>query len=285
MSDPPNPIAAWLRLKRRRAVAGEMCVAMFGIGGGLVVLALMAAILLLVSFFYVSFLTSSVRVSAAAAAVFTTGVFVVAGWGEREDYSNVGMAAVNLTREFFHTGPKCVKEGLRRWRRGLSLGRQDIALCAAALEYLAASREAVLAVMLIKALPGTGWKELEWQLRLADGILVLRGDRIRVTLTQPLRLELRRLLPGRARPEAPREEPAPAPAPVDEPGRLGPADVLGVASGASAAEIKAAYRRRMKECHPDRFAGADSESQRLAEEWTKAVNAAYESLMSGRGRA
>ncbi|HEV2393595.1 MAG TPA: hypothetical protein VG146_14680 [Verrucomicrobiae bacterium] len=36
----------------------------------------------------------------------------------------------------------------------------------------------------------------------------------------------------------------------------------------------------MKECHPDRFASAGKEYQQLAEEWAKAINAAYKTLLS-----
>ena len=41
---------------------------------------------------------------------------------------------------------------------------------------------------------------------------------------------------------------------------------------------KLAYRKRVKECHPDLFAGMDQNAQALAERWTKALNAAYSTL-------
>jgi DnaJ-class molecular chaperone len=43
-------------------------------------------------------------------------------------------------------------------------------------------------------------------------------------------------------------------------------------------EIKMAYRKRVKECHPDLFAGMDPQAKALAERWTKALNAAYATL-------
>jgi curved DNA-binding protein CbpA len=73
----------------------------------------------------------------------------------------------------------------------------------------------------------------------------------------------------------------PEPISVDEPQQLSPHEILGVASSASAAEIKTAYRNRVKECHPDRFPNVDEPSRLLAEEWTKAVNAAYAELLAG----
>jgi curved DNA-binding protein CbpA len=71
----------------------------------------------------------------------------------------------------------------------------------------------------------------------------------------------------------------PEPVSVDEPENLSPCEILGVGADASIAKIKVAYRNRVKQCHPDRFAGMDEDSRMLAEEWTKALNAAYESLV------
>jgi DnaJ domain len=52
-------------------------------------------------------------------------------------------------------------------------------------------------------------------------------------------------------------------------------EVLGVSPAASADEIKRTYRRKIKEYHPDRFAGRGPEWIALAEHHTKALNAAY----------
>jgi len=57
--------------------------------------------------------------------------------------------------------------------------------------------------------------------------------------------------------------------------------VLGVAPDASRAEIKQAYRRLMKEHHPDRVAGLSPGEQAEAEEHSKRINRAYAEL-SGR---
>lgn len=56
---------------------------------------------------------------------------------------------------------------------------------------------------------------------------------------------------------------------------MDPHTVLGVAPGASAADLAAAYRREAKRWHPDRGGGEDAQ-QRMA-----AVNAAYEELRRG----
>jgi hypothetical protein len=58
--------------------------------------------------------------------------------------------------------------------------------------------------------------------------------------------------------------------------------VLEVAPGASKDEIIRNYRRKIQQCHPDRVAGLAPEFLQLAEEHTKALNAAYTQAMRGR---
>ena len=52
---------------------------------------------------------------------------------------------------------------------------------------------------------------------------------------------------------------------------------LGVQRGASAAEIKAAWRRQMRDCHPDKFAH-DPAAEARAHARSQEVNRAYEEL-------
>jgi hypothetical protein len=60
-------------------------------------------------------------------------------------------------------------------------------------------------------------------------------------------------------------------------------EVLGVAEGASAQELKVAYRDLAKVWHPDRFAH-DPRLQQKAQEKLKEINEAYEQLTSGKIR-
>lgn len=57
--------------------------------------------------------------------------------------------------------------------------------------------------------------------------------------------------------------------------------VLGLAPGASAQELKAAYRDLAKVWHPDRF-GHDPRLQQKAQEKLKEINDAYQQLLAGR---
>ena len=133
----------------------------------------------------------------------------------------------------------------------------------------------------MRIFPSLVWEEIVPQLRCIEGVILFRNIKS-VSLLAPLRLELRRIAAKSPNAESPAEEPEIVP--VTEPQRLTPAEILGVSSTASAAEIKTAYRNRVKECHPDRFANMDEQSRELAEEWTKAVNAAYAELLTQQNR-
>jgi len=105
-----------------------------------------------------------------------------------------------------------------------------------------------------------------------------------VSLMEPFRLRLRWMLGpeqggGPAKETArPKPEPAPDRLPINEPEKLTPHEILGVSLSATIAEIKLAYRKRIKECHPDLFASMEPQAKVLAERWTKALNAAYATL-------
>jgi len=59
-----------------------------------------------------------------------------------------------------------------------------------------------------------------------------------------------------------------------------PEDILGVKKGASKEEIRAAYRKAVKDYHPDRVAHLGKEFQELANEKFLEIKAAYDTLMN-----
>jgi DnaJ domain len=134
-------------------------------------------------------------------------------------------------------------------------------------------------------------QDLREQLLLLDGVLFLGHDGSRVTLMDPFRMRLRWMLnqqqsAGKEQePTHPSPDPPPQATPVQEPEKLGAYEILGLSPLASVGEIKRAYRKRMKECHPDLFASMDQEAKLLAERWTKALNAAYAALNPRAGNA
>ncbi|MBD7912416.1 MULTISPECIES: J domain-containing protein [Clostridium] len=64
---------------------------------------------------------------------------------------------------------------------------------------------------------------------------------------------------------------------------MNPYEVLGIKPGASQEEIKSAYRKLVKQYHPDQF--TDNPLQELAQEKLAEVNEAYRILSSGNGNS
>ena len=56
--------------------------------------------------------------------------------------------------------------------------------------------------------------------------------------------------------------------------------IIGIIPPCSLDQLKAAYRQRMKEYHPDRYPTEAPEFRKWAEERAKAINAAYETLLA-----
>jgi hypothetical protein len=193
----------------------------------------------------------------------------------RAERDDMAVIPLWLAREYFHTGPRLILDGWRGLVRSRQFSRIDIESCAKILAHLVSRTTPTSREELMRVFPGLDWEEIIPQLRLIEGTIVFRGANS-VSLLAPLRLELRQLLAHVPDAEIPQEEPEPVP--VDEPQQLSPREILGVSATASAAEIKTAYRTRVKECHPDRFPNMDEQSRQLAEEWTKAINAAYAEL-------
>jgi len=204
----------------------------------------------------------------------------------RDDLSN---PALWLIREVVGFGPRLFLEAIRRFWLALEFLRFDPALMGAVLSWLCARTKSAPLIELQRAFSDRAIADLRRQLRLVEGVLFLTADFSRVTLSQPLRLWINQLTHGRIRvhvvvESAPEPEPPPEPE-VVEPETLEPHEILGVTASATLAEIKAAYRQRIKECHPDRFAHLGAEAREQAEEWTKRLNAAYAALRAGKGPA
>jgi hypothetical protein len=193
---------------------------------------------------------------------------------ERDDWAVIPLW---LAREYFHMGPRLMLDGRQAVARARQLSRIDTANCAELLAYLVTRTTPASRLELERVFPGLAWEEIVDQLRHIEGVILFSSVKS-VSLLAPLRLELRQLLAHIPAAGIPPEEPEAVP--VDEPQQLSPHEILGVSALASTAEIKTAYRNRVKECHPDRFPNVDAESRELAEEWTKAVNAAYAELIS-----
>jgi DnaJ-domain-containing protein 1 len=285
MNEVSPAIVLWLEQKRRTDRAWAAALSALALGSGI-------ALFLLTTFviYTVLFLVSGGFVYPhpwlwLVALALTAGIFAFGLKGRRYgvnlDFDPMGFW---ILKDICSVGPRLILEGLREVRICGELGELNVVACARALAYLAAQNAAVNWQDLIAHCPELPEKRLREQLLLLDGVLFLGEDATRVTLMDPFRLRLRWMLDQEhgawrsAGPARPRPQPPPQPVPVSEPEKLSPYEILGVSPSATMVEIKMAYRKRIKECHPDLFAGMESPAKALAERWTKALNAAYATL-------
>jgi hypothetical protein len=283
---PASAVKVWLQAKQRKALcAACVYLAITLLGGTLALLPnLFIAYLIskIVLLMVVPILRNPDPFALLLALAFPIWLFIDCRRVERDDMS---MIPLWLAREYFHIGPRLMLDGWERLACARQLARIDLALCAEVLEYLYAKTTPTSREELYRVFPAWNWDEIAAQLRAIDGVILFRNSQS-VSLLAPLRLELRQLLGIRAPGSAgvppasaiPEEEPQPIP--VDQPQQLSPHEILGIPSSATLAEIKTAYRTRVKECHPDRFSNLDEKSRQIAEEWTKALNAAYAELLA-----
>jgi DnaJ-domain-containing protein 1 len=272
-----NAITIWLNRKRRLGIRSAVLYATATLLGGAFVLALTFYFVFVAAKLFLLFsfpLSPLVTIGSALLATIATGfIFADATRARRDDMS---FLPGWLLREYFSIGPRLILEGWPYVNRARRFAQLDLETCANILAFLAGQGVPTSRDELLRRFPEVQWSTLSADLRLLAGVIFFRPDNLRVVLATPLRLELRALLAQSESAEIP--EPEPLVVPVEPPHNLSPAEILGVHPAATLAQIKTAYRTRIKECHPDRFAGMDEHSRSLAEEWTKSLNAAYELL-------
>ncbi|HZR19170.1 MAG TPA: DnaJ domain-containing protein [Verrucomicrobiae bacterium] len=285
MNEVSGAIARWLEQNRRtdRTLAVVLSVLALGTGVAVFILATLVIYFILAVFY--GALAHSVSWLGPVAFGLTAAIFAFYIKGRYDERQLVlDPTGLWIFKDIASVGPRLLREGLRQARRYGQLGELNVTACARALTYLAAQNKAVTWQELMRHAGQIPWPRLREQLSLLDGVLFLGEDADRVTLMDPFRLRLRWMLkqehPADPAPQPSRPEPEPGPQvlPVNEPERLSPYEILGLSPSASVLEIKTAYRKRVKECHPDLFAGMDHHAVALAERWTTALNAAYATL-------
>lgn len=271
-----DAIKTWLALKQRKAIfSAWLYFATTSVTGILALLPNLGIAFLFCKVLLLIIVPTTTH-NAVAASILTLP-FIVLLFADciRAERDDMNIIPMWLAREYFHMGPRLILDGRQNILRARQFSRIDTEACAEILAYLVSKTTPTSREELTRVVPSLVWEEIVPQLRAIDGIILFRSIQS-VSLLAPLRLELRQLLAHIPDAKIPQEEPEPVP--VDEPQQLSPREILGVSATASAAEIKTAYRNRVKECHPDHFANLDEKSRALAEEWTKALNAAYAEL-------
>ena len=292
MNEVSGAIARWLEQKRRTNRAAAAVISVLALGSGAAVFLLTTLLIYSVLSIVCGAFVHSIAWLGLAALGLTAWVYVRIMKG-RQDERQLGSDPMGfwILEDISSVGPRLILEGLRQVRCYGQLGELNVAACARALAYLAGQNVAVPWQDLVRHCPELPSPRLREQLSLLDGVLFLdEDDAARVTLMDPFRLRLRWMLvrdpeqehePKAAKgqePAQPRPKPTPQAVPMNEPEKLSPYEILGLSPSASKAEIKTAYRKRVKECHPDLFADMDQQAKALAERWTRALNAAYATL-------
>lgn len=285
MNEVSAGITRWLKEARRTERTSAAVLAVLGLGGGAVVFLLIAFLVYIFLFMLFGAFRHPVR-WLVPVALCLTALFFARVMKVSRDRLELGLDPMGIwiIQDICSFGPRLMLEGLRQVRRCGDLGELNVAACARALGYLAGQNAAVDWDELMRHFPQLSSERLREQLSLLHGVLFLGEDAARVILMEPFRIRLRSMLeqepPAGTRPESARPRPRqpPGAVPVTDPEKLSAYELLGLSPSASFMEIKAAYRKRVKECHPDLFVGMDQEARALAEKWTTALNGAYATL-------
>ena len=184
-------------------------------------------------------------------------------------------ATGKIVADTLFTGPRVVTYSILTLHRMFRLMKTDRETASATLAILVRRLHRMPLNELSIKLFGRDPMETLLLLQELDCILFLSKEPAGTILTEKTRKELNHLLGSKidCKP-APAEEPMATRASED----LDYYELLGLQPGASLADIKAAYRSRIKQCHPDKFIGRGADFHQLAEERAKALNEAYEIL-------
>jgi len=181
-------------------------------------------------------------------------------------------ASGKIIADLLFSGPRLIIYSVSALHRALRFLQINVQGCSKALMVLFGKTSRISLNELAVSLQGFNPVNILFQLQEIEGILFIAKDPTGITLTEDLRSERAELFRSAAFEVA--EEPTAVPENPDY------YKLLGLSPSASLEEIKIAYRRCIKQCHPDKFVGRAKQFRELAEERAKAINAAYEALLA-----
>jgi DnaJ-domain-containing protein 1 len=185
-------------------------------------------------------------------------------------------ATGKMITDLLFSGPRLIVYSILALCRASRWMRMNVDACVEALTVLLNKSSRVSLNELAISLRRYNPIEILFQLQEIGGVLFIGKDPAGITLTEDLRTELKDLFQTDFKREAKPQFDETAPASDN----FDPYALLGVSSSASLDEIKSAYRKCIKQCHPDKFVGRAEGFCQLAEERAKAINTAYETLLT-----
>lgn len=194
----------------------------------------------------------------------------------------------SLRAELALAGPRLVMAALACAQKAVRLLTLDASRCAQVLTLLLSRDSRASFEEIWQQFPLLRSERLLAQLREIEGVVFLQARKPGLSLNADLRAELHRVAFRERKsktppPNEPRAKKAKSFVPPDPPldsELLRSFAVLGLPPTASLADMKRAYRKLMKENHPDRLPKWSGEFRALAEERSKQINHAYKFLIS-----
>ena len=190
-------------------------------------------------------------------------------------------SSARMIIDLFLCGPRLLAACVRSLHRTFLLIRADIQIWSGAIRIVASRTSSVSTTVLDAHLQGQNSIKALTLLAALEIVLIIRKGPLTVVLNPDLRDQLRCLLDIGSTPEC--EHTSEPETVVSSPDRA-LYELLGVEPSASQDEIRAAFRKRMKQWHPDVFTARSDDARRMAEEKTKAIIAAYETLIANHHR-
>ncbi len=187
---------------------------------------------------------------------------------------NVG-SSTRMSADLLLSGPRLIMAAGRALRRCHRLFFVDLRRLALGVSSLASRTSPASLSDLVAESPHSSPEGVLTDLLALQAVILLRPNPPLITLDPDLREEILHRF-GRAVPEAESDRKSP---PVGTGPDAALLALFGLPPSASRDDLRTAFRKTMKQCHPDLFSGASETVRQAAEQKTQELLAAYETLL------